>query len=146
MTRRYSSIMFDLDGTIIDSAPGITATLAYTFETLGRPIPTPSQLLEYVGPPLLESFERLGGMSITEALQALAVYRERYLETGVYNVTAYDGIEQLLRDLHETGIPVSLATSKPESLARIALDHLGLSPYFALFTGASEDEKRSAKA
>ena len=56
MSTPYSCILFDLDGTIVDSAPGITSTLAYMFEQLGKPIPTPSELLAYVGPPLLDSF------------------------------------------------------------------------------------------
>jgi phosphoglycolate phosphatase len=146
MTRPYSCILFDLDGTIIDSAPGITATLAFTYEALGRPIPSPSQLLEYVGPPILDSFRDLGGMTDVEARQALAIYRVRYLETGVTNATVYDGVTDLLREIHESGVPLSLATSKPESLARLALEYLDVAPYLDLFTGASEDEKRSEKA
>lgn len=145
MTSPYTCVLFDLDGTIIDSAPGITATLAWTFEKLGRPIPSPSGLLEYVGPPLLESFETLGGMTLVEAHQALATYRERYLEHGVFNVSVYEGVPELLAGLHAAGVPTSLATSKPESLARLALEHLGLMQYIDVMTGASEDEVRSAK-
>jgi phosphoglycolate phosphatase len=137
--------LFDLDGTLVDSAPGITATLAHTFEVLGHPVPSPTKLLEFVGPPLLASFGTLAHMSEIEAANALAIYRERYLEAGVFNVTAYEGIPELLSALNEHGIPVGLATSKPESLARIALEHLGLLHYINVLTGASEDEVRSAK-
>ena len=63
MTAPFTSILFDLDGTIIDSAPGITATLAYTFETMGRPVPSPAELLAYVGPPILDSFRDRAGMT-----------------------------------------------------------------------------------
>jgi phosphoglycolate phosphatase len=146
MSFPYTCVLFDLDGTIIDSAPGITATLAYTFETLGRPIPSPSQLLEYVGPPILESFERLAGMSEVESHHALAVYRERYLEHGVGNVSIYPGLAGVLKAIHESPVALSLATSKPESLARIALTSLGVIQYLDVLTGASEDELRSAKA
>lgn len=145
MTNPYTCVLLDLDGTLIDSAPGITATLAWTFEKLGRPIPTPSALLEYVGPPLLHSFETITGMTEPEARHALATYRERYLEHGVTNVTAYDGIDDLLSTLATSGLPSSLATSKPESLARIALTHLGLMDHIDVMTGASEDEVRSEK-
>jgi phosphoglycolate phosphatase len=146
MEHPYSSILFDLDGTIIDSAPGITATLAYTFETMGLPVPSPQDLLGYVGPPILDSFEHRAGLDEEQSHRALAIYRERYLEHGVRDATLYPGVLDLLREIHELGIPLSLATSKPESLARIALDHLGASQYLDLLTGASEDEKRSAKA
>ena len=80
MTNPYTCVLLDLDGTLIDSAPGITSTLAWTFEQLGEPVPSPSDLLAYVGPPLLQSFETIAGMSEVEARQALATYRGRYLE------------------------------------------------------------------
>ena len=146
MSLPYSCVLFDLDGTIVDSAPGITATLAYTFEALGRPIPSPSQLLQYVGPPILESFEQLAGMTESEARHALDVYRERYLAHGVGNVSIYPGLADLLKAIHESPLALSLATSKPESLARIALTSLGVIQYLDVLTGASEDEVRSAKA
>jgi phosphoglycolate phosphatase len=146
MTYPYSCVLFDLDGTIVDSAPGITATLAYTFAQLGRPVPSPAKLLEFVGPPILESFQELGGMTEVEAHQALAIYRERYLEHGVGNVTIYPGLADLMKAIHDSPVALSLATSKPESLARIALTSLGVIQYLDVLTGASEDEVRSAKA
>ena len=136
MSFPYTCVLFDLDGTIVDSAPGITATLAYTFGQLGRPIPSPSQLLEYVGPPILESFEELAGMTVVEAKQALAIYRALYLEHGVGNVSIYPGLADLLRRIHESPMALSLATSKPESLARIALTSLGVIQYLDVLTGA----------
>jgi len=145
MTTPYTCVLLDLDGTLIDSAPGITSTLAWTFEQLGEPVPSPSQLLEYVGPPLLHSFESIAGMSEVEAHQALATYRERYLAHGVTDVSAYEGIEVILAAIAASGLPSSLATSKPESLARLALTHLGLIDYVDVMTGASEDEVRSEK-
>jgi len=146
MTYPYTCVLFDLDGTIADSAPGITACLAQTFEQLGMPVPSPAKLLEYVGPPILESFEELAGMTVVEAKQALAIYRALYLEHGVGNVSIYPGLADLLRRIHESPMALSLATSKPESLARIALTSLGVIQYLDVLTGASEDEVRSAKA
>jgi phosphoglycolate phosphatase len=145
MTTPYSCILFDLDGTIVDSAPGITSTLAYMFEQLGKPIPTPSELLQYVGPPLLDSFRDLAGFSAEESATALEVYREKYLNVGAYDATQYDGVGLVLKAVHESPLQMSLATSKPETPATLILEHFNLARYFDVITGASDDEVRSAK-
>jgi len=142
----YSAVLFDLDGTIVDSAPGITATLAYTFETMGVPVPSPAQLLQWVGPPIMDSFRDLAGFDPLTSARALAIYREHYVLTGVFDAEVYPGVPDVLRAIHEAGIPLSLATSKPESTARLILEHYDLAKYFDELTGASEDEVRSAKA
>jgi phosphoglycolate phosphatase len=146
MSPGFSCILFDLDGTIVDSAPGITATLAYTFKKLGLPIPSPAELVAYVGPPILDSFRDRGGFTHAEAEHALDIYRPQYLKTGVFNATVYPGLAGVLRRIHESGVPLSLATSKPEKPARLILEHYELLKYFDVITGASEDEVRSAKA
>jgi len=146
MTPGFSCILFDLDGTIMDSAPGITATLAYTFATLGLPIPSPADLVAYVGPPILDSFRDRAGFTTQQAEHALDIYRPQYLRAGVFDATVYPGVAQVLRHIHESGIPLSLATSKPEKPARLILEHYDLLKYFDVITGASEDEVRSAKA
>src|ERR1700712_277065 len=110
MPRPYSAVLFDLDGTIVDSAPGITATLAYTFEQLGLPIPTPVGVLGGVGPPILDSFRDLAGLDAAESDHALSIYRERYLATGVYDATLYPGVADVLHAIHAAGIALSLAT------------------------------------
>jgi phosphoglycolate phosphatase len=146
MSTQWSCILFDLDGTILDSAPGITETLAYMFEKLERPVPSQARLLEYVGPPILDSFRDLAGMSPAQSLAALDVYRVRYLERGALGSTVYPGVERLLRQVHESPLPLSLATSKPELPATKMLNLAGLTRYFDVITGASEDEVRSSKA
>jgi phosphoglycolate phosphatase len=145
MSTPYSCILFDLDGTIVDSAPGITATLAYMFEQLGRPIPTPSELLKYVGPPLLDSFRDYAGFDAAQSAEALAIYREKYLNVGAYDATQYPGVGLVLKAVHESPVPMSLATSKPETPATLILEHFNLARYFDIITGASDDEVRSAK-
>ena len=146
MSTNWSCILFDLDGTILDSAHGITETLAYMFEKLGRPVPSRAKLLEYVGPPILDSFRDLAGMTASQSQAALEVYRPRYLERGALESTVYPGVAQLLRDIHDSPIPLSLATSKPELPATKMLNLAGLTQFFDVITGASEDEVRSRKA
>ncbi len=146
MTTNWSCFLFDLDGTIIDSAPGITASLAWTLERLGRPVPSHTELLAYVGPPILDSFRDLAGMTVDEAQHALEVYRPHYLQTGIFNSSVYPGVAELLKRVQESAIPISLATSKPELPATTALDYYGLAQHFTVITGASQDEVRSRKA
>jgi phosphoglycolate phosphatase len=146
MSTHWSCILFDLDGTILDSAPGITETLAYMFEKLDRPVPPHAKLLKYVGPPILDSFRDLAGMSPAQSQAALDVYRVRYLERGALESTVYPGVAKLLRQIHDSPIPLSLATSKPELPATKMLNLAGLTRYFDVITGASEDEVRSRKA
>lgn len=145
MTHPYTCILFDLDGTIADSAPGITATLAYTYERLGMPTPTPSELMVWVGPPIMDSFRDLAGLNLEESQHALEIYRERYLDEGVQNAKVFEGMPEVIEAVHDAGIPTSLATSKPELPATLILEHYGLARYFTIITGASEDEVRSAK-
>ena len=146
MSNDYSCILFDLDGTIVDSAPGITATLAYTFEQLGLPIPTASELMKYVGPPLLDSFRDYAHFTPEQSAEALVIYREKYLNVGAYDATQFPGVGLVLKAIHESALPMSLATSKPELPATLILEHFNLATYFDIITGASEDEVRSAKS
>ena len=74
LTRTWSAILFDLDGTITDSAPAITSSLARTFAALGRPVPSDAALLAYVGPPMLAAFREYAGMTPDEATEKKIMY------------------------------------------------------------------------
>ena len=142
---RWTCILFDLDGTIADSAPGITASLGYMFRELGLAVPSDTELRQWVGPPILDSFRDLAGMTPAESSVALAIYREHYLETAGTGSPIFPGIPEVLRSIHGAGIPLALATSKPEFPASIILDHANLTPLFRVISGSSIDEIRSAK-
>jgi phosphoglycolate phosphatase len=146
VTRTWTCILFDLDGTLTDSAPGITASLTSTFETLGLPVPSPAQLVEYVGPPLLDSLQQFAGMTEEESREALTIYRASYHEHGAFDSAVFPGIRGLLKRLKDAGIPLAVATSKPELQAERILEHFDLAQYFDVITGATEDESRSAKS
>ncbi|MBX3091115.1 MAG: HAD hydrolase-like protein [Cryobacterium sp.] len=141
----WTCVLFDLDGTLADSAPGITATLALMFKELGMPIPAPAELLKYVGPPILDAFQDFAGMNVKKSERALDIYRRFYLENGTKGVTVYPGIPAMLRAVHASRLMVSLATSKPEPPAIAFLKEHDLLRYFDVITGASDDETRSAK-
>jgi phosphoglycolate phosphatase len=141
----WTCILFDLDGTIADSAPGITASLGYMLEQMGLDVPSPQELRQWVGPPILDSFRDRAGMSPEESAQALAIYRQHYLDHGGTGSPIFEGIPSLLKSIHRAEMPLALATSKPEFPASIILDHGNLTSYFRVISGASIDEIRSAK-
>ncbi|TFD69227.1 HAD hydrolase-like protein [Cryobacterium sp. Hb1] len=146
LTRTWSAILFDLDGTITDSAPAITSSLARTFTLLGRPVPSAAELLAYVGPPMLDAFQEYAGMTPDEAHEAIAVYRAEYHGAAALDTAVFPGIAGLLERIHAAGIPLALATSKPELSAIAILTHFDLAKYFTATVGASADETRSHKS
>lgn len=145
MAPRFTPVLFDLDGTIVDSAPGILASLGWTFEQLRMPVPPPVEMMPWIGPPLLESFRVLAGLDERTAQRALGLYREHYGELGAFDAQLFPGVVDVVRELREGGVPLSIATSKPESTARRILDHFEISGLFTEITGAADDETRSTK-
>ncbi len=146
MTRPFSAILFDLDGTISDSAPGILESMTHTFTTVGVPVPDHATLMSFVGPPIMDTFKTAMGMDDAQAEHTLAVYREHYLSHGALDSAMFPGIDVVLHTLHEAGLPISTATSKPETPATYILEHYGLTGDIDIITGASDDEVRSSKA
>lgn len=142
----WSCILFDLDGTITDSAPGIIGRLSRTLQALGRPIPAPAELVAFVGPPILDGFRDVASMNDAEAKEALAVYRGLAASDGPGDDAAvYPGMLGLIRAIHAAGVPLALATSKSETQAVRIIEHLGVTDCFSVICGSSEDETRSAK-
>jgi phosphoglycolate phosphatase len=146
MTSPFSAILFDLDGTISDSAPGILESLTHTFRKVGVPVPDRDTLMSFVGPPIMDTFTTAMGMDAEQAEHTLAVYREHYFSHGALDSEMFPGIDVVLRTLHQAGLPISTATSKPETPATYILEHYGLTGDIDIITGASDDEVRSSKA
>lgn len=141
----YSVILFDLDGTLTDSAPGILNAVTYALKELGCPVPPRQELYRFVGPPLTESFRRFCGMDQREAEEATRVFRVYYHRTGVYENAPYPGVEDFLQALRDRGKTLAVATSKPQHLAELVLSHFGLAGYFTAICGASLDESHNRK-
>ena len=143
--KKYKYILFDLDGTITDSALGITNSVKYALNKLNAPIPPYETLCKFIGPPLLDGFRDFCGFGAEKAQAAVKLYREYYETTGLYENAVYDGISEFLRALKKKGKTVILATSKPEKFARLILEHFDLKQYFDYAAGASMDETRNKK-
>ncbi len=139
------TILFDLDGTLTDPKRGITRSIQYALEALGQDIPTADELTRCIGPPLLDSFERLLG-DRSQAESALQLYRERFGKTGMYENEVYPDIPETLTELRRMGYRLFVATSKPTVYAVPILEHFGLSKYFDEIYGSELDGTRSDKS
>lgn len=141
----YQYILFDLDGTITDSAPGIYNSVRYALQKMNIEVDE-GGLRKFVGPPLINSFRDFYGMSQEQAEMGVRLYREYYSQKGLFENEVYTGIPELLKTLHSYGKTVLLATSKPETFAKQILTYFGLDMYFAFCGGSTMDNTRSAKA
>ena len=141
----FSAVLLDLDGTVTDSAPVILASFSATFDDLGIAVPDRARLMSFVGPPLAETFAHHAGLTGQANAHAVATYRTHYREL-MYQAPVYEGVPALVRSLDDAGVPLALATSKRESLARQIIDHTGLGPCFDAVAGAADDDRGGAKA
>ena len=138
------TILFDLDGTLTDSGEGIINCVIYALEKFGMPIPERESLRYFVGPPLHESFVKQG-VPADRAEEAVAVYRERYVPTGMFENAPYPGIRELLEVLKAEGYTLYVASSKPEWMCVEILKHFDLAKYFDMICGATMDTSRTNK-
>ncbi len=141
----YSTVLFDLDGTLTDPGQGITNSVAYSLKKFGIEVEDKKELYKFIGPPLHDSFKKYYGFSDEEAETAIAYYREYFRDTGIFENEVYDGIENLLKKIKASGRKIILATSKPEEFAKRILVHFSLDQYFDFAAGATMDVSRSKK-
>src|SRR5699024_1172907 len=139
-------ILFDLDGTLTDSAEGIVECVQYELAHFGIEEPDTENLKCFVGPPLLEQFTQYCHMSKRQAETAVAVYRERYAKTGIYENRLYEGIPQLLELLKQEKKILGVASSKPEIYVRRILEYFQIDQYFDVIVGANMDGTRTKKS
>ena len=129
---RYDYVLFDLDGTLTESGPGIMKGVQYALHTYGIDETDETKLRLFIGPPMIDSFMRFYGFDEADARKALLAYREYYNEKGVYENEPYPGIRDMLARIREAGIHMAVATSKPQNMVDIVLDHFDLRRYFEL--------------
>ena len=140
--KQYSVILFDLDGTLTDSGPGVMHGFEYAIRKMGREVPDGEQLRRFMGPPLQESFGRMLGYSEEDTARAVSLYREYYFSRGgIRENTVYPGVEQLLADLRQRGKTLAVATSKSTDGAEAVLEQFGLRKYFDLVAAADETDR-----
>ena len=143
---RFEHILFDLDGTLTDPAPGITNAIIYARKKWGLDPGSNEDYYKFIGPPMPQSFVEYWGFSLEDAKRFLAYYREYYTVTGLFENAPYPGIEDLLRRLNAAGRKLYVATSKPTDMSVRILERFGLAPYFDAIVGSDPHKPDSTKA
>ena len=142
---RYDTVIFDLDGTLTNSHDGITNAVRYALSKMNLPIPDEAGLRKYIGPPLVDSFQRYAGMDAATAERGALLFREYYVPTGRFENQVYPGIRELLKALHDGGARVLIATGKPEETSWLILRHFGLDGYIDGLSGPSDSTSTAEK-
>ena len=138
-------IFFDLDGTLTDSAEGITNSVEYALNHYGISVQDKSSLNVFVGPPLVDSFMKYYGFDHEKARKSVGIYREYFETKGMFENAVYPGIPELLGSLKKEGYKLYVATSKPEQYSVKIIEHFGLAEYFEMIGGADMGENRIHK-
>ena len=138
-------VIFDLDGTLVDPAGGITGGISAALRQLGLPVPGPEQLDAMIGPKLSHSLLHIAGVPADRLDEAIGLYRAHYVASGIARSRLYGGIRGLLQSFADAGRPTAVATQKPEYLARIVLEHHGIAGLFRSVRGSGADESATAQ-
>ena len=141
----YQYCFWDLDGTLTDSAPGITHSVRYAMEKMGKPLSPDHDLRCFIGPPLLYSFSNFLGLSPEDSQLAVDYYRECYRAGAMLECGVYEGIRETLAELNKRDIVCVLATCKPHEFANRIIDHFDLKKYFSFVSGPEMDGTRNEK-
>lgn len=142
---KFKHIIFDLDGTLIKSDPGIINSADYALKQLG--ITTDKDILyQMIGPPLHYSFTTYFGLSSKDADTAIIKYRERYESIGLYECALYNGIEDMIKKLYQNDKKIYLATSKPLIFAEKILANFNIDKYFTKICGIKIDDYGETKS
>lgn len=132
--RKRPTLLLDLDGTLVDPAPGIIGSCRYALETLGAPLQDDTDLRWIIGPPLRASFAKLLGEG-GDPDAALQLYRERYAAGGLYDAAPYPMMREVLDLKVRAGARLILCTAKPRTFAEQVVAHFGFAPLLSAVYG-----------
>lgn len=140
------NLLFDLDGTLVDSAEGILSSVRKALTDMHSDIPDEKKLLTFIGPPLIESFTELFDSDREKAEEAVKLFRKHYSSEDCLKCTPYYGITTALDELEKVGFRLFVATSKPEMFALRILEKFDMYRYFTDIAGSDAENTRSKKA
>lgn len=142
---KYKYVLFDLDGTVSESALGIRASLEHAIKQVGKPLPNLDDYTLYIGPPLIDTFRNLCHFTEEESAQGVEIYRDYYDTYGKFKNKLYDGMKDVLTALRNQGTKLAVCTSKYEKFAEEIVELLGVSDYFDAVCGSTLDGSRKDK-
>ncbi|MEY5042480.1 MAG: hypothetical protein RLZZ414_2044 [Bacteroidota bacterium] len=136
--------IFDLDGTLTNSAKGIINSIFYTLDYYQVEKPKIEDAQQLIGPPLLTTFQNLlpNGISPHDAVKK---YREYYSEKGIFENELYENVASTLQNLNQSNHTLALATAKPTYFAKIVLQHFNILELFEIVVGSHLSGKRTDK-
>ncbi len=141
----YDYVLFDLDGTLSASAPGIRRCIELTMEKMGKDTPDLTDYSRYIGPPLITTFQKLCGLTLEEAKTALSIYLDYYETEGEPRNSLFEGTMHLLQRLRESNAKVAVCTSKNEVSAKNVCDFLGITDLLDALCGSDHSTGRREK-
>ena len=144
--RPYDVVLWDLDGTIMDSAEGIYLSFEHTFAAMGLAAPSRAELRRYLGPPLKSTFGEILGFSPEDTARAIALYRDEYHSVGAFAAEPFPGMVDLVAEVRAAGMTTAVATSKAETAARLVTGHFHLDGLFDVYGCATDDDVRKTKS
>lgn len=139
------AVLFDLDGTLIDSSEGITKSVQHSLLQYGINEENLNVLKKFIGPPLWESFAKYYGFYKEQAVEAVGKFRERYNVIGLFECSLYPGVRECIERLKEEGFLIAVASSKPEITCKRILEYHNILGLFDEVSGASMDGKVETK-
>jgi phosphoglycolate phosphatase len=142
---KYTTVLWDLDGTILNSGPGVFDSFRKTFDAINFPQPTDAQLRTFIGPPLRDTFRDILGFTPEQTQRALEVYRDFYLAGGALNAHLYEGVVEVIARAKALGITNSLATSKAISGVTVVGEHYDFLKHFDFLGTADVTANRLSK-
>lgn len=142
----YKYILFDLDGTISDPKVGICTSVQHALEKMGICPPDIESLTPFIGPPLRDSFKEYFDIKDEDMERCIGYYRERFSTIGLYENELYDGMADLLKELHEKGCKVAVASSKPRVFCEKIMEYFHVAEYFDVIMGSELDGSREKKS
>ena len=140
---KYELVIFDVDGTLLDTSEGVLSSVKYTIEHFGFDMPDDKKLRTFIGPPIQRSFADTFGISGDIVQEMTAVYRDRYKGEDLFKAVPYEGIYDCFDSLEKNGIKTAIATYKRDDYAQRIMRYFHFDDHTKIIHGADDNNKLS---